>query len=354
MEKGNSVLTRLTASICAATILAGAAFTPAFAARSGAGVSLTGAGSSFDFPFFDKAFSVYNSKYGVSVNYQPKGSGAGIAQFTQKLVNFGATDVPMNPTSELPAAVRAGGPVQQIPVALGGISIAYNIPGVKTGLHLDGSTLAKIYLGTITNWKDAAIKKLNKKVKLPDLAITVVHRSDGSGTSFAFTNYLSKISSQWNGYVGTGKLPNWPVGVGGQANLGVAQLVQQTSGAIGYVELAYVLQQHMHQAMIENVRHQFELPSPKTVAADAASFKKVSAANFSIVNGRGKNAYPISTYSWLLIYKHQTDATTGKALVKLTEWLVTTGQKYAAKLEYVALPKTVQQIGLSAAKQVSF
>jgi phosphate transport system substrate-binding protein len=345
---------RLIAPLCAAAVLAGGVLSPSLSRTVHADTSLTGAGSTFDFPFFDKAFSVYKAQKSVSVNYQPVGSGAGIIQFTQKLVDFGATDVPMNPVTELPAAVKAGGAVEQIPIALGGISIAYNVPGVKTGLHLDGPTLARIFLGTVKRWNDRSIKKLNPKVKLPAMDITVVHRSDGSGTSYAFTDYLSKINDQWRGLVGVGKAPNWPAGVGGKGNLGVAQLVEQTSGSIGYVELAYVLQNHMKQAMIQNRSHQFELPSLKTVAAAAKGSPKVSATNFSIANARGKDAYPISTYSWLLLYRHQTDASKGHAIVALMKWLVTTGQKYAKKLDYVPIPANVQKIGITDLKRVTF
>lgn len=337
----------------ALAVFAGAALTPATSPTAHAAVSLTGAGSTFDFPFFDKAFKAYQSKTGVSVNYQPVGSGAGIQNFTQKLVDFGASDVPMSPTKELPAAVKAGGAVEQIPIALGGVSVAYNIPGVKTGLHLDGGTLSKIFLGTVTKWNDVTIRKLNKGVKLPSTAITVVHRSDSSGTSYAFTDYLSKVSDSWRGQVGVSKTPPWPTGVGGQGNLGVAQLVQQTSGAIGYVELAYVLQNHMKEAAIQNKAKQFQLPNLKTVAADAASFKSVSAESFSITNGGGKNSYPIATYSWLLLFRHQSDSAKGKALVKLFNWLATTAQtKYAKSLDYVPLPKNAQKTGLAALKLV--
>lgn len=347
------MLKRLVAPVCALTVLGAAALTPRMAAPTHAAVSLTGAGSTFDFPFFDKAFKSYEAKTGVGVNYQPVGSGAGIESFTQKLVDFGATDVPMSPTSELPAAVKAGGPVEEIPIALGGVSVAYNIPGVKSGLHLDGPTVAKIFLGTITKWNDKAIKKLNPRVRLPGTSITVVHRSDASGTSFAFSDYLSKVSDQWRGQVGTSKTPNWPAGVGGKGNLGVAQLVQQTSGAVGYVELAYVLQNHMKEAAIENRAHRFLFPTLKTVAADAAGFRRVSAEKFSITNGAGKNAYPIATYSWLLIFRHQSDTSKGKAVVRLMDWLVTTAQsKYAKPLDYVPLPKSVQKIGIGALKLV--
>jgi phosphate transport system substrate-binding protein len=312
-----------------------------------ADTSLTGAGSSFDFPFFSKAFAAYCNN---CINYQPIGSGAGIQQFIAKTVDFGATDVPLDPTSELPAAIKAGGPVLQIPITLGGVSIAYNLPTVKKTLHLTGPVLANIYLGLITRWNDKAIHQLNPKITLPDLAITVAHRSDGSGTSFIFTDYLSKISDNWRGRVGTGKLPNWPVGVGGKGTPGVAQIVQSTPGAIGYVELAYVLQNNLQQAALQNRSKQFVTPGRTSVASAAAGFPHVSAQNFSIVDAKGKASYPISGYSWVLLYKNPADATKGAALKKLFKWMLTTGQNFAATLDYVPLPKTTAAIGLKLLK----
>jgi phosphate transport system substrate-binding protein len=288
----------------------------------------------------------------VQVNYQGIGSGAGIQQFIAKTVDFGATDVPMDPTSDLQSAVKAGGPVQQVPIALGGISIAYNVPGVKTGLHLSPSVLSNIFLGIVSKWNDKSIKKLNPKAKLPDLQIVVAHRSDGSGTSYIFSDYLSKVDDTWRGKVGTSKTPNWPVGVGAKGNDGVAGIIQQTPGTIGYVELAYVLQNHMKEAMIQNAKHQFELPNPKTVAAAASSFPHVTARNFSIVNGKAKNAYPIAGYSWVLLYKNQSDKAKGRALSSLMTWMVGSGQGYAKKLDYVPLPRVVVQLAITQIKAV--
>ncbi len=346
------MIRRLIGPLCVATVLAAGALTPAHAAHPHAGVSLTGAGSTFDLPFFTKAFEVYGSKHSVQVNYQGIGSGAGIQQFIAKTVDFGATDVPMDPTSDLPAAVKAGGPVQQVPIALGGVSVAYNVPGVKTGLHLSPFVLGDIFLGIITKWNDSSIKKLNPKVKLPSLPIVVTHRSDGSGTSYIFTDYLSKVSDTWRGKVGVSKTPNWVVGVGAKGNDGVAGIIQQTPGAIGYVELAYVLQNHMKEAMLENTKHQFLFPTPSSVAAAAASFPHVTARSFSIVNGKGKAAYPIVGYSWVLLYKNQPDKAKGKALSTLMTWMVGAGQSYARKLDYVPLPKVVVQLALTQIKAV--
>jgi phosphate transport system substrate-binding protein len=345
--QGERSLRKYLISLCAAAVLGGSALTSSLTSAHAAALSLTGAGSTFAGPFFTKAFEAYKGKYGADVNYQLIGSGGGIKAFTAKTVDFGATDVPMNPTTELPAAVAAGGPVLQVPITIGGVSVAYNIPGVKTGLHLSGRVLAQIYLGTITKWNDHAIKALNPKVKLPATQIVAVHRSDSSGTSYAFTDYLAQVSAQWRGIVGVGKLPAWPTGLGGNGNAGVAQLVQSTPNAIGYVELAYVLQNHMKQAAILNRARQFEAPSVKTVAAAAAHLPHVSATDFSIVNAPGKNAYPIATYTWVLLFQHPSDKAAGKALKSLFTWTATTGQKYAAGLDYVTLPKNIQKLDVA-------
>lgn len=343
---------RLLVSAGALSMLIGTTFVPASAAPAHASVNLTGAGSTFDLPFFTKAFAVYQKNHSVSVNYQAIGSGAGIQLFTQKTVDFGASDVPMNPTTELQAAIKAGGAVEQVPIDLGGVSVSYNLPGVRSGLHLTGPVLAQIYLGTITRWNDKNIRKLNPKVRLPNLQIVVAHRADASGTSYIFTDYLSQVSDQWRGVVGTGKLPNWPVGVGGKGNPGVAAIVQGTPGAIGYVELAYVLQNHMKEALLQNRAHRWLFPTLKSVSAAAARFPHVSAQRYSIVNAKGTNSYPICGYSWVLVFRHQADASKGHALVNLLRWMVLTGQKYAKGLDYAPLPHNVQQIGLRDLSQI--
>jgi phosphate transport system substrate-binding protein len=334
-------------------VLASTAMTSALASPARDSITLNGAGSTFDGPFFTKAFDVYKGKYGTSINYQLIGSGGGIKAFTAKTVDFGATDVPLNPTSELPAAVDAGGPVLQVPITIGGVSIAYNIAGVKTGLHLSGPVLAQIYLGTIKTWNDKAISALNKGVKLPSAPITVVHRSDSSGTSYIFTDYLANVSAQWRGIVGVGKLPNWPTGVGGNGTPGVAQLVSSTPNTIGYVELAYVLQNHMKQAQLENRSKQFEYPSVATCAAAAARFPKVSATEFSIVNAPGKTSYSICGYSWVLLFQHPSDSAKAQDLKKLFIWMAITGQKYAKQLDYVTLPKNIVKLDQSLLKKIS-
>ncbi len=304
--------------------------------------ALTGAGSTFDQPFFTAAFYEYNKlNSGVTVNYASVGSGGGIEQFQANTVNFGASDVPMA-ASDL--AKDTGGPALQVPVALGGEAISYNLYGIKSGLKLTGAVLAQIYLGQIKMWNDPAITALNPGVTLPAQAITVVHRSDGSGTSYIFTNYLSTVSPAWAAGPGTGKLPNWPVGVGGKGNEGVAGEVADVPGSIGYVELDYALQNNFTYAAMENANGEYVLPSLTTVAADAAQKPDVSATDFVIVNEPGAQSYPITGYSWGLVYANQTNANTGEALAKMLDWLTHAGQAYAKQLSYVPLPANIQQL----------
>jgi phosphate transport system substrate-binding protein len=311
---------------------------------------LTGAGSTFDQPFFTRAFYEYNQQdSGVTINYASIGSGGGISQFQAQTVNFGASDVPMN-ASEIAAA--KGGTVLQVPIALGGEAISYNLYGVKAGLHLTGTVLAQIYLGQIKMWNDPAIMALNPGVTLPSQAITVIHRSDGSGTSYIFTNYLSTVSPAWNSGPGTGKTVNWPVGLGGKGNEGVAGLVKEVSGSIGYVELAYALQNNFTYAAIQNPAGSWVEPSLATVAADAAQKPNVSSTDFSIVNEMGSNSYPISGYSWVLIYETQSNTSNGTALVKLLDWLTHTGQSNAKALDYVPLPANIQQLARTTLQMV--
>jgi phosphate transport system substrate-binding protein len=326
---------------CAGVVAAAAAGAPgAFAAT-----QITGAGSTFDFPFFSKAFYEYSQKHaGITVNYQAIGSGGGIEQITKKTVDFGATDVPMD-SQEL---ARAQGKILQLPVTLGGAGIAYNIPGIAKGLHLTRQVVADIYLGKITKWNDPAIAKLNPKTKLPDMAITVVHRSDGSGTTYIFTDFLSHVSAEWKSKVGTGKSVQWPApsSVGGKGNEGVAGLVKQTTGAIGYVELAYLLENNMPYALLQNAAGHWVYPSIATVAAAAATKPSISSTNFSIVNSSCAECYPVSGYSWVVLYEKPADAARGAIVKHLMSWLVTAAQPIAKTVDYVPLPKNVQETAL--------
>jgi phosphate transport system substrate-binding protein len=317
-----------------------------------AATQLTGAGSTFDYPFFSKAFYIYNEKNpNVTVNYQSIGSGGGIEQFTAKTVDFGATDVPMN-SQEL---ARAGQPVLQIPVTLGGAAIAYNLPGVNATIKLTRQVIADIYLGKVVKWNDPAIARLNKGVNLPDMPIVVVHRSDGSGTSYIFTDFLSHVSPEWKSKVGTGKSVSWPApsAVGAKGNEGVAGQIRSTPGAIGYVELAYVVENKMPAALIQNRAGKWVSASESTISAAAATKPEVSSTNFSIVDALGANSYPISGYSWVVIYKKPADASRAKILYDVLSWLVgPQGQANAKSVDYVPLPPNVQATASSTLKQM--
>jgi phosphate transport system substrate-binding protein len=313
--------------------------------------SLTGAGATFPAPFYQKAFFDYSAKYPqVTVNYQSVGSGAGISQFQKGTVDFGASDVPMGDAdiAKVPGGASA---LVQVPTTLGVISIAYNLSGV-TKLQLDGPTLANIFLGHITKWNDPAITGLNSGVTLPSSAIQVVHRSDGSGTSYHFTDYLSKVSDEWKTKVGVAKSVKWPAGIGQSGNQGVAQGITSTAGAIGYVELAYVVQTGMTQASIKNQAGNFVQASVAGATAAAAQNTSVSPTNFSITNGPGADTYPIAGFSWVILPTSVTDAAKGKALVYLFKWLVTDGQSDGTSLQYAALPKPVQTLALTNLKTI--
>src|SRR5579864_494151 len=313
--------------------------------------SLTGAGATFPAPFYQRAFFDYNAKYSqVSVNYQPIGSGGGIKAFQAKTVDFGASDVPMGSAD----IATAGGPdtLTQIPTTLGVVSIAYNLSGVDK-LQLDGSTLAGIYLGTIKKWNDPALTALNPGVNLPSSSITVFHRSDGSGTTYHFTDYLAKVSPDWKTKTGSpAKSITWPVGQGASGNQAVAQGITSTDGAIGYVELAYVVQAQMHQAYLKNAAGKFLQASVQGATAAAGTNNNVSPTNFSITNASCDACYPIAGFSWVFLYTNYTDANKGKAVVYLFKWLVTSGQSEGKDLQYAPLPSAVQQLALTNLKTI--
>ena len=313
--------------------------------------SLTGAGATFPAPFYQAAFFDYNAKYpAVTVNYQSVGSGAGISQFQKGTVDFGASDVPMG-SADIAKVPGGASALVQVPTTLGVISIAYNLSGVSK-LQLDGPTLANIYLGHITKWNDPAITSLNSGVSLPSSAIQVVHRSDGSGTSYHFTDYLAKVSDEWKSKVGVGKAVAWPAGIGGSGNQGVAQAVNSTAGAIGYVELAYVVQTGMSQAYMKNANGKFVQATVAGASAAAAQNSNVSPTNFSITNEPGDTTYPIAGFSWVILPTSISDATKGRALVYLFKWLVTDGQADGTRLQYAALPKPVQDLALANLKTI--
>jgi len=308
-----------------------------------ASTQLTGAGSTFDYPFFSKAFYEYSQLHSdVTVNYQSIGSGGGIQQFIAQTVDFGASDVPMD-ADELKLAKE---PVLQVPVTLGGEAIGYNLPGVAKGLRMTRQLIADIFLGKVTKWNAPELVKLNPGVKLPDLPITVVHRSDGSGTTYIFTDFLSHVSLEWKRKVGTGKSVQWPVGLGGKGNEGVAGQVRQSAGAIGYIELAYVLENEMTYALVHNRDGKYLYPSIETVAAAAATKPEVSSTDFSIVDAKGGDSYPISGYSWIMIYRKPSDPVRAQLTRATLEWLVTKGQAVAKTVDYVPLPANVQRNAL--------
>ena len=300
---------------------------------------LTGAGATFPNPIYSKWFSDYAANTGVKINYQPIGSGGGIRQLSEQTVDFGATDAPM---SDEELAKAKGGPVMHVPTVLGAVVITYNVPGITKTLRLDGTALADIFLGKITKWNDPRIATVNNGLKLPATDILVVHRSDGSGTSYVFTEYLASVSPAWSAKPGKGKEVQWPVGIGGRGNEGVTGQVRQIPGSIGYVELAYAKQNKLAYADIKNAAGVFVTPTIDAVTAAAAGAVAKLPPNtdyrVSIVNAAGKDAYPISSFTWLLVYRHQADAAKGKKLLAFVRWALTEGEKSAASLDYAPLP----------------
>jgi phosphate transport system substrate-binding protein len=319
----------------ATTALLVGATTPAVAQ------SLTGAGATFPNPIYGKWFDAYNQKNGIQINYQSIGSGGGIRQFTEGTVDFGATDAPM---SEAQIAAVSGN-VVHVPTVLGAVVVTYNLPSVgDTKLRFDGTTLVDIFMGRITKWNDRRIATLNPGVNLPNVDLIVVHRSDGSGTSFIFTDYLNKNSREWRDKVGAASSVNWPTGLGGKGNEGVTQQVKQVEGAIGYVELIYALSNNLPYALIKNPAGSFIEPSLASVTAAAASAKWTSNTDFrvSITNAPGANSYPISSFTWLLVRQDNPDAAKGKLIKDFLTWMISPeAQQMAAGLKYAPLPDEV-------------
>ena len=302
---------------------------------------LTGAGATFPYPIYSKWFSEYNKQTSVQINYQSIGSGGGIKQYTEKTVDFGASDGPMTPDQ----MNAAQGAVIHLPTVMGAVVVTWNLPSLGSmQLKLDGQTIAGIFLGTITRWNDPKLAATNPGVKLPGADIIVVHRSDGSGTSYIFTDYLSKVSPDWKARVGTGTAVNWPTGLGGKGNDGVMQQVKQTEGAIGYVELIYAAAQKIPYALVKNAAGQFVQPSLESVTAAAASAKFPANTDFrvSITNAPGAASYPISSFTWLLVRPTMKDAAKAKAMKDFLTWMITPeAQAMAATLLYAPLPKEV-------------
>ena len=302
------------------------------------GQSLTGAGATFPNPIYTKWFDAYNKKTGVQINYQSIGSGGGIRQFTEGTVDFGATDGPM--TDQQIAAVQ--GKVLHVPTVLGAVVATYNLPALgRTALRFDGPTLADIFLGRITRWNDRRIAQLNPGVKLPAEDILVVHRSDGSGTTYIFTDFLAKVSPEWKEQVGQATSVEWPVGLGGKGNEGVTQQVKQSEGAIGYVEYIYAQSNNLPAADVRNSAGAFIAPTLKAVsaAAEGASFAPDTDFRVSITNAAGAEAYPIASFTWLLIHTGDRRTPKDDAIRAFLAWMLEPGpQRMAADLHYGPLP----------------
>ena len=305
---------------------------------------LTGAGATFPNPIYTKWFDAYHKQTGVQINYQSIGSGGGIRQFTEGTVDFGASDGPMNESQM--AAVS--GNVLHVPTVLGAVVVTYNLPSIgDTKLKLDGNAVVDIFMGRITKWNHPRLAKLNPGVKLPDLDLVVVHRSDGSGTSYIFTDFLNKFSREWRDKVGYATSVNWPVGLGGKGNEGVTQQVKQTEGAIGYVELIYALSNGLGFAQIQNSAGKFIEPSLASVTSAAASAKLKPDTDFrvSITNPPGDDAYPIASFTWLLIQKDGKDAAKAKLIKDFLTWMITPeAQQMAEGLKYAPLPADVVKL----------
>ncbi len=303
-------------------------------------VDLTGAGATYPYPIYSKWFSDYAQSSGVKINYQSIGSGGGIRQLSEQTVDFGASDGPM---SDQELATAKGGPVLHFPTVMGAVVLTYNVPEVTRPLNLSGDLVADIFMGKITKWNDARIASQNRGVSLPGSDILVVHRSDGSGTTYIFTDYLNTVSPAWAGALGKGKEVKWPVGLGGKGNEGVAGQVKQTPGSIGYVELAYAKQNKLPYANVRNAAGRYVAPSIASVTAAAASMKLPKNTDYrvSIVNAPGQQSYPISSMTWLLVYQNQPDKVKGAKLVNFLRWAYTNGEKSAASLDYAPLPATM-------------
>jgi phosphate transport system substrate-binding protein len=327
---------------CAAAMIVGATAQTA---------QINGAGATFPYPIYSKWFAEYNKLHpNVQINYQSIGSGGGIRQVTNQTVFFGATDGPM--TSE--QLLAAPGKILHFPTVLGADVPVYNIPGVSAELKFTGQVLADIFLGKITKWNDPAIVKVNQGVNLPSTDITVVHRSDGSGTTYIWVDYLAKVSSEWKSKVGVSTSVNWPIGLGGKGNEGVAGLVTQTPGSIGYVELIYALQNNIKYGSVQNMAGDFVRASVESVTAAAASAAGKMPADFrvSITNPPGKGVYPVSSFTWLLLYENPKDKAQARIMVDFMKWALADGQKFAASLGYAPLPDEVVKLELTALAKI--
>ena len=312
---------------------------------------INGAGATFPYPIYSKWFSEYSKLHPeVEINYQSIGSGGGIRQLIAQTVFFGATDGPMT-NDQLKSAP---GPILHFPTVLGGVVPVYNVPGVTQPLHFTGAALAGIYLGSIRKWNDPALAKANPGVNLPATDIAVVHRSDGSGTTYIFVDYLSKVSNDFHQKVGVATSVNWPAGVGAKGNEGVSGLVKQTPGAIGYVELIFATQNNIPYGAVQNKAGEFVTASLDSVTAAAASTAASMPEDFriSIANADGKGAYPIASFTWLLFYQNPSDKESGRRMSEFMKWALGDGQKFAGPLGYAPLPRAVVEKELQALQKI--
>jgi phosphate transport system substrate-binding protein len=314
-------------------------------ASTGSSATISGAGSTFAAPVYEQWGSALSGS-GLTVNYQPVGSGAGITSLESKTVDFGASDPPLKAADE-EAIAKNGSPSVEIPMFLGAITVSYNLPGVKTGLKLDGKTIADIYLGKVKTWNDAEIKALNPGVSLPSTAITVIHRSDSSGTTDGFTGFLSKVDPEWKSKVGEGKTVQWPTGTGEKGNAGVAGGVQQTTGAIGYVEQAYALEHNFTYASVKNKAGNFVEPTLASTSAAAEGIVLPANLGFEISDPAGANAYPITSQTFVVVNKDLCKAglpggeAAAKGVVKFLDYGLGEGQAILSKADYAALPAAI-------------
>ena len=314
-----------------------------FVRNASAQLQLNGAGATFPYVIYSKWFDEYQKKTGIQFNYQSIGSGGGIKQVIEGTVDFGATDGPMNDQQLADAKTKRGTGVLHIPTVMGAVVATYNVSGIGAGLKLTSDVLADIFLGKIKKWNDAKIAAANNGVNLPDKPIVVVHRSDGSGTTYIFVDYLSKVSEEWSEKVGVGTSVKWPVGLGGKGNEGVAGQIKQIDGSIGYVELAYAVKNNLSYASIKNKAGYFVAPSLESVTAAAMNEAKKMPADLrvSITDPMGKDSYPIAGFTWLLVYRDQQDEQKAKATIAFLKWALTEGQNFAPGLYYAPLPKEV-------------
>ena len=307
-------------------------------------VELLGAGATFPYPLYFQWSADYQAETGVRINYQSIGSGGGIQQLSAGTVDFGASDAPM--TDEEMSRAQ-GGEILHIPTVLGAVSVAYNLPGLTEPVRLTGELVADVYLGRITRWNDARIAAVNPGVALPDEAILPVHRSDGSGTTYVFTEYLAAVSPPWGSGPGSGKEVAWPTGIGARGNEGVAAQVKATPHTLGYIEVVYANQNELQTAAIQNLAGTFVQARPETITAAAAgvvdTLSESTDYRLSVVNAPGEQAYPITSFTWILLYRDQPNAVKGEVLVEFLRWAVTDGQERAASLDYGPLPARMRE-----------